>query len=349
MTTKMMHVALAATVLAFAAACGGQKDPTKSAQTTLGSDRPASTAGKSAAANKSERGLSGPNASEADASAPMGPVPKTLAAKFDCIREAHALLVSAHRGGPRGDFPENAVETFQRTLDAATPLLETDVSQSKDGVLFMFHDDALDERSTGKGAVADTTWSEISKLKLKTYSATTAYSPPSLDSALDWAVKHNAVLELDRKRSTSLEAILAAVKKRQAKENVVLITYTVDQAAEAHKLDPTLMLSVSISSADQIDKLEKAGVKLDHVLAWTGDETPNPELWKALAAKGIESAFGTLGRRGKRLDDQYWKDGDGSEYVDLGRNGLQVVSTDLSDKVARQLRADKPALKRCGF
>ena len=80
-----------------------------------------------------------------------------------------------------------------------------------------------------------------------------------------------------------------------------------------------------------------------------GVETPNPVLWKELAARGIESAFGTLGPRSTSLDGKYWEDDDGSEYDALIEDGLPILVTDITDKVSRQLSAPARKAENCGL
>ncbi|MEQ8748429.1 MAG: glycerophosphodiester phosphodiesterase family protein, partial [Amphiplicatus sp.] len=74
-----------------------------------------------------------------------------LNAFFDCLETEGISLVSAHRGGPAPGFPENAVETFARTISLAPALIEIDVAQSADGVLFLMHADRLERTTTGGG------------------------------------------------------------------------------------------------------------------------------------------------------------------------------------------------------
>ena len=62
----------------------------------------------------------------------------------------------------------------------------------------------------------------------------------------------------------------------------------------------------------------------------------------------MEPAFGTLGRAGERLDDQYWDDGDGSEYQRLVDDGVVIIDTDRPREVADFLLADDEGWERCG-
>ena len=90
-------------------------------------------------------------------------------------------------------------------------------------------------------------------------------------------------------------------------------------------------------------------MKTDRLVAWTGTEAPNADLWKALAARGVESAFGTLGPRSSSLDGKYWEDDDGSEYSQLVASGLPILVTDITDKVSRQLASLRPKSAACGL
>jgi glycerophosphoryl diester phosphodiesterase len=265
------------------------------------------------------------------------------------LREAGGVLLIGHRGGPTRDYPENAIETFERTLKAGARGMEIDIATTKDGVLTLMHDDDLDRTTTGEGLVSDHTWDEISKLKLETYSKATSFSPPKLDDTLAWAVKNNVLLELDKKKSTSFDSVIAAVRAAKAENNVFIITYSDEQAIEVHQKAPDLVITATVNSPAHLDELLKKGVKTGYLVAWTGTETPDPELWKALASRGIESAFGTLGPRNSSLDGKYWNDDDGSEYDQLVSSGLPILVTDLTDKVSRQLAPALAKSASCGF
>ena len=314
-----------------AAGCGGPKDPTETASTT-----PVQTSVTPAP----------PAASAAPAASTA---PAALAARLDCLRDKGGVLVIGHRGGPTRDYPENAIETFDRTFKAGTRAMELDVAKTKDGVLVLMHDDELDRTTTGEGLVSDHTWDEVSKLKLETYSKVTNFAPPTLAAALDWVMKNNAVVELDKKRSASFEPVIAAIRAAGAENNVFIITYNDEQAVEAHQKAPDLIITATVKSIAHLEELLAKGVKADRLIAWTGVETPDPALWKELASRGVESAFGTLGPRSTSLDGKYWQDDDGSEYDALVEGGLPILVTDITDKVSRQLSAPAEKARSCGF
>ena len=283
-------------------------------------------------------------------SATTGPLQITdMPAFFDCVRTEKGVLIAAHRGGPAPGYPENALETLQNTLSLGVPMMEIDVAESQDGVLYLMHDRSLTRTTALQKAVAEVDWSDVSRLKLSDNNGrVTAYSPPAFSDVLEWAVSSGAIMELDRKPTTSFRNIIAAVREAGAENNVILISYNDNQAEEIARLAPDLMMTAGVNSRDHQTNLEAAGVDMDHVIAWLGTNNPNPRAFQALASRGIESAFGTLGRPGERLDDTYWADGDGSEYADMVRDGLVLLATDEPFRVADALTADDRALEVCG-
>ena len=155
------------------------------------------------------------------------------------------------------------------------------------------------------------------------------------------------IVELDKKPTTSFRNISSHVRAADAKDNVVLITYNDNQAIEVAGLAPDLMMTAGVDSRDHQEELEAAGVNFDHVVAWMGTRNPNLRAFQAVGSRGVETAFGTLGRPGDRLDDQYWADGNPSEFQDLVDGGLTLLATEAPYRVVDALGADDDVLKNC--
>ncbi|NQY96534.1 MAG: glycerophosphodiester phosphodiesterase family protein [Henriciella sp.] len=273
-----------------------------------------------------------------------GPLPDF----FDCVRESGGMLIASHRGGPAPGYPENAIETLQYGLDQGILVHEIDVAESRDGVLFLMHDRTLGRTTTGGGYVADTDWDTIERLNLvDDEGSITAFTAPKLSEVLLWAKRSGAIVELDKKETTSFRNIISHVRAAEAEQNVILITYNDDQAREVARLAPGLMMTAGVDSRSHQETLEAAGVNFDQVIAWMGISNPNPRAFEAVGRRGVETAFGTLGRPGERLDDQYWADGDPSEYQTLADGGLTMLATDAPYRVAEALTADEIAYDSC--
>jgi glycerophosphoryl diester phosphodiesterase len=278
-------------------------------------------------------------------SSPALPLPEY----FDCLRKNKGMVIAAHRGGPDTGFPENAIETFQHGFDKGIRVFEIDVAETKDGVLTLMHDDRLNRTTTGSGYVSDTDWETMSGLELEDNDGRrTGFHPPKLTDALLWAKQTGAVLELDKKPTTSFRNIAAAVKAADAAEHVIFISYNDDQAAEIAAINPDLMMTATAYGDRDVAKLERRGVDRTRLIGWTGTDQPKPAAWARLEQVGVEPAFGTLGRKGERLDDLYLADGDASEYDAMAADGLVLLATDEPYRVADMITADDAGREACG-
>lgn len=324
---RCLPVALIATVLAVSAC------------------QPNAETSDAAPANPADETAPSDQTTETDlASKSLGPLPTF----FDCVRESGGVLIASHRGGPAPGYPENAIETLDYATDYGLLIHEIDVVESRDGMLFLLHDRTLGRTTTGDGAVADTDWEAIQSLNLKDNDGEiTAFNPPKLSDVLLWAKSRGVIVELDKKPTTSFRNIISHVRAAGAEQNVVLITYNDNQAIEVANLAPDLMMTAGVNSADHQAELEAAGVNFDHVVAWLGISNPNPRAFEAIGRRGVEAAFGTLGRPGDRLDDTYWADGDPSEYQALVDGGLTLLATDEPYRVADALTADDQVIADC--
>ncbi len=283
----------------------------------------------------------------ADTGAPavqLAPLPDL----FDCLRKTGGAVVAAHRGGGAPGYPENALETLQYGFDQSLRVFEIDVATSRDGVLFLHHDDQFGRTAQGNGYVSDTDWKEIAGFRLKDPGgARTDFHPPKLTDVLLWAKQNGAIVELDRKKTTGFREIVEAVKAAGAEKNVVMISYSDEEAGAIAKIDSTLMMTASARGDRDMARLEALGVDRTRVVGWTGSREPDPPAFERLNRIGVEVAFGTLGRAGERLDDQYWVDGDGSEYQRLVDDGVALISTDEPYRVAEYLLADDDGWAAC--
>lgn len=79
-------------------------------------------------------------------------------------------LVIAHQGGDRV-WPGNTLYAFKQAAALGVDVIETDIRQTRDGVLVVSHDERVDRISNGTGRVPDLTYAELQ----------------SLDAAYDWS------------------------------------------------------------------------------------------------------------------------------------------------------------------
>lgn len=75
------------------------------------------------------------------------------------------MLCIAHRGAS-GYAPESTCAAFERAIAMGADATETDVQLTADGHLVLFHDDAVDRTSDGRGPLADYTLAALRALDL---------------------------------------------------------------------------------------------------------------------------------------------------------------------------------------
>jgi glycerophosphoryl diester phosphodiesterase len=270
-----------------------------------------------------------------------------LSAMLDCFEAAGQTLISAHRGGPTPGLPENAIPTMDALLAAQPAIMEVDVGQSADGRLFLLHDDRLDRTTTGTGEAAAQSWAALSQLFLKdNWGWVTPYKIPTLAEALAWA-KGRTVLQIDFKRSADVGKVVAEIREAGMTGSVILIAYSVEQAAALHRAAPEMLLSVSVDSPGDVAELKAAGIPEDRMVAFTGTRLPRPELYRELDGQNIEVIFGTLGRPPRSIDaviDRYGMD---ERYAELGKEGVDILATDRPREAAAAL-AEAGRLPKAG-
>lgn len=260
--------------------------------------------------------------------------PNALGLAFDCVRMKGGALLAAHRARIGVFDKENALSAMFSAHRAGIPVLEIDINRTKDNFLVLMHDDRVERTTDGTGRVADLSLAEIRGLRLQPTAADgMGEAPPSLEQALDWA-EGRAILELDRKQPAQWWDIINAVRRVKATDRVIAVSYSPEEAIEIARIDPTIMISARLRNLADLTILENAGIAANRILAWTGTAGPDPALWKALAGKGIETAFGTLGRPGDSLDSAYLADGNPAEYAELLAGGVTLVVSDESQRAA---------------
>ena len=282
---------------------------------------------------------------EEQPAAPMAPpeasedLTDDLGQALDCLLAQDKTIVSAHRGGARPGYPENALETLQYTAARHVRLLEIDVAETSDGVLVLMHDDRLERTTTGTGPVDERPWSLIRGLRLKDpVGAETDFHPPRLTDVLDWA-KDRVFLQIDFKPSARYEDVIAAVRAADMADEVIYIAYTRAQARRLARLAPESLISVSIDTPTDLAALEEIGVQRRRMAAWTGREAPNSALYDVLNTAGVPVIFGTLGGRDS-IDRHIAERQDWERYEQIADMGVQILATDAPLKAREAIRGE---------
>ena len=240
-------------------------------------------------------------------------------------------LVSAHRGGPQRNLPENCLATFENTLRHTFAVLEIDPRYTKDGAIVLHHDARLERTTTGRGLVADHTLQELKQLRLKDPDGTVTEHPiPTLDEALQWA-RGKTVLILDQK-DVPVAARVRKIEEHKAEAYAMLIVYSFKDVQACHALNPNIMMEVMISTRAQFDQFDKTAVPWRNIVAFVGHlPAPDAKVCELIHRRGATCIVGTsrhLDRRflsGEVTDLHLLEPG----YRALLEQGADLIETDI--------------------
>ena len=247
---------------------------------------------------------------------------------------ARVPLISAHRGGPMKTFPENALETFENTLNYGPCLIECDVRLTKDAHLVMMHDSTLDRTTTGKGKVSAYTLAQIKQLFLKDINnRITRYRIPTLGETLQWA-RGRAILTIDVKSDVGYEPVISEIRRYKAEGHSIIIVYNFEGLLEVHNLAPDLMISAYVTGMESIEKMFATGIPGKNLTAFVGVYEPNLKVYEALHQKNIRAILGTMHNLDKKASVRGI-----SVYRKLYRNGADILSTDNVPLVSQAIGA----------
>lgn len=279
------------------------------------------------------------------------PTDGDLSATLDCLEEAGATIISAHRGGPSPGLPENAIPTMDAVLHALPSMMEIDVAASPDGVHYLMHDRTLNRTTTGEGAVTDVLWEKVAQLQLVDEAGwVTPYKVPTFAETLAWA-KGKTVLQVDFKRTADFETVISEIRAADMASGVILIAYTQGQALRLYELAPEMLISYSVNAPGDLDEIVAAGIPAENIVAFTGTRVARPDLYSALDRQDVEVIFGTLGRPDRSLDGVFARFGTDERYAELGEGGVDVIATDRPRAAAAALAAAGrlPEVGTCGI
>lgn len=161
-------------------------------------------------------------------------------------------LVIAHRGASAYK-PENSISAFDEAIKMKADYIETDVHQTKDGIVVIMHDFTVKRTCTSysknKIVIKDLSFTEFSSLKIKN----TNENSPSLDSAIKF-INGRCKLLIEIKKGGDYypnieNNILAVIKANNAESWVDII----------HSFDKQALLNL---------QKEKTGVKLQKLIVF---------------------------------------------------------------------------------
>ena len=226
------------------------------------------------------------------------------------------IIVSGHRGGMMPGYPENCIESCEKTLSLMPTFFEIDFSFTKDSVMVLMHDLTIDRTTTGKGLVADYTYDELRRLNLVDRDGkVTPYRIPRLKDVLEWG-KDKVVFNFDNKyintkgvsdevRRASLDYYIRQLRpggEWSMYHNIMLSVRSIEEALYYwnHGIR-NVMFCVEISSMEHFRAYDASPIPWKYIMAYIRLAV-NPELqqvYDLLHAEGVMTMTSITGSSDK--------------------------------------------------
>jgi glycerophosphoryl diester phosphodiesterase len=162
-------------------------------------------------------------------------------------------LVCAHRGWLSTHELENSVAVMHHSYAAGVRMVEFDLQESKDGTIYLMHDELLDRTTTASGPIAARTSEQLQTVSVRNPDTHAPVEPIStFNELLDWASQNDLALMVDLKGAPPADAV-EAIKNHRLLNRVVLLTFDTPTADKAFAADPTVLVSVLARTPEEVD------------------------------------------------------------------------------------------------
>lgn len=205
-------------------------------------------------------------------------------------RREKGVLIAAHRGVSGGNIPFNTMRAFDAALCQGADILETDITASGDGTLFIFHPKQEINHLNLDIHLEEMTGEEVKKLRYVNFdNAPTEYALPTLDDFLE-AYKNRCIINLDHAWD-DLPQVLEAVRRHGMEEQILMkAPAKLEYAKIMEELAPNIMFMPILKEKDEFSEiLEKMNINfIGSELVFKQEDSPlvQPEYIECQHKKG---------------------------------------------------------------
>jgi glycerophosphoryl diester phosphodiesterase len=267
------------------------------------------------------------------------PLPQTTKNPFRIGRP----LVIPHAGGD-GQYPENTILAWDRSMAAGGDVVDIDVSMTVDNVLVAFHDPTLDRTTNGKGNVATKSFAEIAKLDAGWKFKRNGKYPyrnknvrvPTVEAVLKRFPASLVTLDLKDQTVGSATQVCRLLTKLNRSDNVYVGVDTTEQVMEFRQRCP----KVRTSGTDAERRAARAARESGNTRFVSRQLVSQPSYIANDGTKRVTSTTLAFAHRNNTavltwvVDDRESL----SELIDLGVDGIYTRRPDLMLKILREKR-----------
>ena len=199
------------------------------------------------------------------------------------------VVISGHRGGMSAGYPENCIESFEKTLTDMESFFEIDPRFTKDSVIVLMHDATLDRTTTGHGRLSDYTLAELEQFALVDRDGNpTPYKIPTLEDVVEWS-RGKTILNLDIK-DVPLDVMSDFITGLDpAPQNIMYTVHNPGHVGAILARNPVAMFSAHCQTMEKFTAYDEAGIPWGQVMAYVGPRMlpENAALCDSLHSRGV--------------------------------------------------------------
>lgn len=216
---------------------------------------------------------------------------------YDFHNRPDRVLVAAHRA-EHPDFPENSIAAMKAAIRLGVDFIETDIRETKDGVMIIMHDKTVDRTTTGKGLVANMTYAELQQLFLLHNGKPTTEKIPTFKEVLE-LVKGKVMLDIDYKAEGKRAAKSTArlLRKTKIEKQALFFLYDYKDAPALRRMNKKIQFMMRAYSREDVDGIFNQGIEIPVIHA--DAKFYSDSLMGVIRGKGIRLWMNALGRYDK--------------------------------------------------
>ena len=151
------------------------------------------------------------------------------------------FVVYAHRGASEY-YPENTVSSFAAGVDMGANGIETDVQISKDGVLMIYHDDFMKDKTGFDGSIADHTYEELRSARVKNAAYGREDCLMTFEDFLKYFGWRDLTLAIEIKVSGIAERVIDMIRSYGLADKCIITSFDYGALVDAYNYDKDIRL-----------------------------------------------------------------------------------------------------------
>lgn len=187
------------------------------------------------------------------------------------------LKIAGHRGGYYYEHPESSLPLFgsiAKNFKSDTIIVELDLRKSKDGTIYIMHDETVDRTTNGTGKIDQLEDAYLNRLFLKKENGQpTRERIPTFEKVLEFIKKKNINLMLDIKTPIHAE-VYELVKQHRMENRMLTLTFNMELTKKVAALSSQISLSALIESENDWQQFNNVPMAAGKKIAYINAKTP---------------------------------------------------------------------------